>query len=79
MPTEDFTLRGEHIALHHLLKLTGACASGGQAKQAVSRGEVRVDGRVETRKACKLRAGQTVQLDERTIRIRKHASTDPPP
>ncbi|MFZ5482678.1 MAG: RNA-binding S4 domain-containing protein [Pseudomonadota bacterium] len=57
----DFTLRGEHIALCDLLKLTGVADSGGQGKALAASGEVKVDGEVETRKTAKIRVGQRVE------------------
>lgn len=60
---EEFELEGrEFVELNKLLKLTGVCPSGGAAKQAVAEGLVRVDGRVELRKRCKIRPGQVVEL-----------------
>lgn len=58
----DFELRGEFIALDALLKATGLAASGGEAKQMIAGGRVQVDGQVELRRGCKLRAGQAVGL-----------------
>ena len=58
----EFVLRGEHIALDALLKATGLAPSGGAAKGMVGQGEVEVDGQVETRKTCKIRAGQVVAV-----------------
>ena len=54
-------MRGEFIELHKLLKIEGVCASGGEAKMLVASGAVRVDGAVELRKACKIRAGHIVE------------------
>lgn len=62
MQTIDFRIRGDHITLDQLLKATGLAPSGGVAKAMIAAGGVRVDGRLETRKACKLRAGQVVDL-----------------
>lgn len=64
----DFQLAGEFVALCDLLKLAGLAGSGGEGKQLVARGEVRVDGRPEERKTAKIRAGQVV--DCLGIRIR---------
>ena len=61
MDTMEFKLRGEHIALCDLLKLTGIADSGGQGKLMVANGEVTVDGQPESRKAAKIRANQTVR------------------
>lgn len=61
MQTVDFPLNGEHIELCNLLKLTGVADSGGRGKAMVAAGEVRVDGRPESRKTAKIRAGQVVE------------------
>ncbi|CCD36456.1 FIG00453964: hypothetical protein [Candidatus Paraburkholderia kirkii UZHbot1] len=61
---------GDFIELHNLLKLMGLADSGGSAKACVAMGDVTVDGRVETRKTCKIRAGQKVRLDGQTIHVR---------
>lgn len=58
----DFELEGEYVELNQLLKLAGLCDSGGAGKQLVASGAVRVDGAVELRKTCKIRAGQRVQV-----------------
>ncbi len=63
----SFTLTGEFIELFKLLKATGLCESGGMAKAAVSQSEVKVDGKLETRKACKIRRGQRVEFCGETI------------
>jgi ribosome-associated protein len=64
-----FELESEYIELVKLLKATGLCDSGGSAKVAVSEGRVRVDGSVELRKRCKIKKGQTVELDGSIIEI----------
>ncbi len=74
MQSIDFELRGEHIALATLLKLTGIADSGGRAKFLVANGDVRVDGHVELRKTCKIRAGQTVTAHAATIRLHAQKS-----
>jgi len=67
----EFELAGhDYIELHSLLKVTGLCESGGVAKLLIADGLVRVDGAVETRKRCKIRAGQTVDFDNRQITVR---------
>lgn len=60
---EEFAL-GQHefIELHNLLKVTGLCESGGVAKAVIAEGRVKVDGAVELRKRCKIRAGQRVEF-----------------
>jgi len=59
----------DYVELNQLLKLTGLCDSGGAGKAIVASGAVRVDGQVELRKTCKIRVGQTVQLQGVTIEV----------
>ena len=61
MDTIQFQLNDEHVRLCDLLKLAGIAESGGQGKRLVAAGEVKVDGQPESRKAAKIRAGQTVE------------------
>ena len=69
MDTQEFTLRGEYVALCDLLKLTGIADSGGQGKLMIANGDVTVDGRPESRKTAKIRVGQTVQCLGQTVRV----------
>ena len=67
----EFDLAGhDYIELHSLLKVTGLCESGGIAKLLVSDGLVKVDGEIELRKRCKIRTGQTVELNDQQIGVR---------
>lgn len=65
-----FVLTAEFIELFKLLKVTGICESGGMAKHAIAQSEVKVDGQVETRKACKIRKGQQVEFGGETIVVK---------
>lgn len=65
----DFELRGDHITLDTLLKATGLASSGGHAKAMVAAGRVEVDGQVELRKTCKIRAGRVVALHDARVRV----------
>ncbi|WP_149194084.1 RNA-binding S4 domain-containing protein [Luteimonas suaedae] len=65
----DFQLDRSHVELNQLLKLSGLCDSGGAGKALVAAGEVRVDGVVETRKTCKIRAGQVVAVGDAEIHV----------
>jgi ribosome-associated protein len=64
-----FNLSGDYVELNQLLKLVGICDSGGAGKAIVASGEVSVDGKVELRKTCKIRAGQEVTLGDVRIRV----------
>jgi ribosome-associated protein len=68
----DFELRGEFIPLDALLKATAVAHSGGAAKTMVAEGAVQVDGQPESRKTCKIRAGQVVTITAAHTRIRIH-------
>ena len=67
--TVDFALEGEYVELNLLLMLAGLWDSGGAGKALVADGQVRVDGVVELRKTCKIRAGQRVQCLGTTIKV----------
>ena len=69
MSVLEFELDRDHVELNQLLKLTGVCDSGGAGKALVASGAVSVDGVVELRKTCKIRAGSTVELEGLTIRV----------
>jgi ribosome-associated protein len=65
-----FALEGHpFVELHQLLKLTGLVDSGGAGKHLVASGEVHVDGEVELRKSCKVRAGQVVRAGDVEILV----------
>jgi ribosome-associated protein len=64
-----FELDRDHVELNQLLKLAGLCDSGGAGKALVASGAVCVDGQVELRKTCKIRAGQVVQAQGLRIRV----------
>ena len=67
---EQFHLEGRpFVALHNLLKLEGWCESGAAAKHTIDAGLVRVDGQVELRKRCKIKAGQVVEMGEDSIEV----------
>ncbi len=68
MPTIDFPLTSDYIELNQLLKLVGLCDSGGMGKTLVASGVVTVDGIVELRKTCKIRAGQIVRIGDVEVR-----------
>lgn len=71
----EFSLTGEFIELNQLLKLVGICDSGGAGKRLVAEGGVSVDGKVELRKTCKIRAGQVVSLGDVRIMVSGMADT----
>jgi ribosome-associated protein len=67
--TLAFHLREEFVELCNLLKLVGIANSGGHGKQMVAEGKVRVDGKPESRKTAKIRAGQRVDCNGARIAV----------
>jgi ribosome-associated protein len=66
----DIEINNEPIELYKLLKVAGVFLSGGEAKFAISEGEVSVNGEVETRKRKKILSGDKVSVDSETIRVK---------
>lgn len=67
----EFNLEGkEFIELDNLLKVMGLCDSGGVAKIAIAEGLVKVNGQVELRRRCKIRAGQVVEFEGQKITVK---------
>ena len=62
------------IELCQLLKFENLVQSGGEAKQAINDGRVRVNGEVETRKRKKLIAGDIVEFAGEIIQIKENQS-----
>jgi ribosome-associated protein len=66
---------GEHadttstIQLARFLKLQGLVSTGGEAKILIQRGDVRVNGAIETRRGRQLQPGDLVQLAGRELLV----------
>jgi ribosome-associated protein len=66
----------ETIELQQFLKLASVVQSGGEAKQRIRSGDIRVNGMVETRRGRKLRSGDRVEVDGEEYVI--ETDSDPP-
>lgn len=55
-----------YIKLEQFLKLSSAVSTGGEAKQVINEGLVRVDGEVCTMRGKKLRGGERIEFDLNT-------------
>lgn len=66
---ERVIIHTDFIKLDTLLKFAGLCETGGEAKERVQAGEVKVNGEVCTMRGKKCVPGDTVELDGRTVRI----------
>lgn len=64
MPTQTITIHTEFITLDAFLKWAGVADSGGTAKALIASGQILVNGEAETRRGRKLRAGDTVVLQD---------------
>lgn len=66
----EFKLSGsDYIELKNLLKVTGLCETGGEAKMAIEQGSVLVDDKLETRKAYKVKSGQLVTFNKKSVMV----------
>lgn len=63
MQKETVKISTEYIKLDSFLKFAGVIESGGQAKEAVIEGLVKVNGETCTMRGKKLRVGDKVTLD----------------
>lgn len=58
------------IQLNDLLKVLQLAETGGEANVRISRGEVKVNGEIETQKRKKIRAGDRVQFGKEVVEVR---------
>lgn len=72
--SRDVLVRAVPIPLSAFIKFGGLAESGGEAKQLVAEGSVKVNGAIETRKSKQLTAGDRVVVAGQTIVVR--VSTD---
>ena len=63
MQKEMVKIQTEFIKLDALLKFAGVTETGGEAKEAIQAGEVKVNGEVCTMRGKKLRPGDVVALE----------------
>ena len=63
------SIHTEFIKLDALLKFANLCATGGEAKNAVLEGLVKVNGEVCTMRGKKCRAGDVIELDGQTVEV----------
>jgi ribosome-associated protein len=75
MTLEVFTLRGDHVTLGQLLKLTGVISSGGEAKLFLANSPVLVNGQPEQRRGRKIREGDLVEAPN-TVSVMIQCDTD---
>jgi ribosome-associated protein len=67
--TREVSIRGDTIRLGQLLKLAGLVGAGGEAKELLAAGAVRVNGEVETRRGRQLHSGDEVAAGGESVRV----------
>ena len=67
--SREVEIRGDTIRLGQLLKLAGLVDAGGEAKELLAAGAVRVNGEVETRRGRQLHPGDEVALGAESVRV----------
>ncbi len=65
----EVEIREDTIRLGQLLKLAGIAGTGGEARELVQEGAVRVNGEVETRRGRQLHAGDVVETAGERVRV----------
>ena len=60
----------EYIKLQDILKLAGLTYTGGEAKVMVQEGLVKVNGEVCTMRGKKIRPGDRVEFEDKTLEVR---------
>lgn len=69
--TRNIMIQTEYIQLSGLLKYSGVCLSGGEARQIIKEGKVRVNLEVCTQVGKKLRHGDVVSVDGHYFRVNR--------
>ena len=67
--TEKIAIDEAYIRLDQLMKYAGLCSSGGRAKYLIQNGEVQFNGEVCTMRGKKIRPGDTVTYQDRTVEV----------
>jgi ribosome-associated protein len=65
----EFKVEGDYIPLIQLLKAAHLVQTGGEAQIVVTEGEVKYNGQVDYRKRLKVKRGDVVEFNGKTIRI----------
>jgi len=69
MQVEEIAITTEFIKLEGLLKFAGVAGTGGEAKEIIQSGDVRVNGETCLMRGKKLRPGDTVTLPGVTLKV----------
>lgn len=68
-PVEDVPIRDSMIRLGQLLKLANLVEDGVEATELIKNGLVKVNGEIDDRRGRQLRNGNTVTVNNQTVRV----------
>lgn len=66
---ETITIRDEFIKLGQAIKLAGFVENGGEAKEVITEGMVKVNGEVDVRRGRKVYPGDTVEFNGKLFKV----------
>ncbi|NLJ16647.1 MAG: RNA-binding S4 domain-containing protein [Clostridiales bacterium] len=69
MENQQIKITTEYIKLEQLLKLSSLCQTGGEAKNIILDGLVKVNSEVCLQRGKKLRTGDKVELFEKVLEV----------
>lgn len=69
MKSEKIIIHDEFIKLDSLLKFSGLCETGGEAKVIIQSGQVLVNGEVCTMRGKKMRDGDKAEYKDRIVEV----------
>ena len=69
MKKQEISIHTEYIKLDQLLKFAGLAGTGGQGKELVQGGEVKVNGEVCLMRGKKIRTGDVVTFHDVTLTV----------
>ena len=67
---DTIQINTEFIKLNSLLKFAGMVETGGEAKELIQAGQVKLNGEVCTMRGKKCVPGDEIELDGRTVAVR---------
>ena len=68
---ETIKINEAFIRLDNLMKFSGLCDTGGRAKYLIQNGEVKLNGEICTMRGKKIRPGDKVEYQGRSVVIEK--------
>lgn len=69
IPIDDVSIGGDAIRLGQFVKFAGLLDSGGDVKEAIIDGYVRVNDEVDRRRGRQLQLGDVVSFEGRRVRV----------